>query len=270
MSLPNQSGFGGKLGRELNAILEELRSQRIVEGDGTLFTRTSMGTAISVKGGGSRSIGNTKPRWGKVLEVAPNHLLVELQDTFENIVVEKPWDLWASSFAAYDLSIFMDYSDGNGFPGYGGGRGNDWFTPDYVMRTTGFKDDITGMDITPWAGAEWADWSGGVQSRFRMVYAPMRDLTVFDPKRSPILEVIWPPYYPANGIGGVGGLIPGAVLGVSDVLVDQVRGGIWTDLNIQARRWKSEAEVTGEQIVYVGNGGTQLQGRTVNVSEQRL
>lgn len=187
------------------------------------------------------------PQIAVVLAVLPNHLVVELEGG--PTLVQKPWSLHVHGLPESDAGILATFRAGGGTPNPPANWG--WFTQDYVMRGDAMFDRLDGFDLSVYGGDPPAypstPWTGGAQSRDRLVHAPFRDAFSSGGLGSPVTrfemrEVVWPPYRPVDGIGGI-----------SDgtwslIVVQQFPGYGWLDLNVDARHWVDVAVTSGEQM----------------------
>jgi hypothetical protein len=201
---------------------------------------------------------------GVVQACYPNHLSVTLDSSGATVLVNKPPQLCVGSYAAFDNTVLNTFLSGGGFPGQGSVIFNDWFTNDYLMRTTGYSDDVSLLDLGSLIDGTWAGWSGGAQSRNRLVYAPFRDAnSVFNPKRGSMLEYTWPPYFTADDFGGMNA-------GDRSLLIYKVNTDYY-DANRDGRIWLSQAMIDGEVSVEVKDlANNTLGGMSTDTSGQRV
>jgi len=256
MNFPlTKSIFGGKIGQEFDRLTDAINSLRPISSPGETVQHTTRGVVRSVRlprkasGGGG---GGSEISFGQVLSVEPNSLTVELYSG-EVVSVEKPPDLNVSGYHEYDAAIISAYSTGQGTP-------HDpawlyWFTQDYLMRTTTYPD-FRSVD----------GFAGGMQSRFRLIYAPARDVYLTTESmtglpretplnQTPLLEVVWPPYIvSAVNLGGGWDSFNPSTICVA-LLENVGDGGTYIDLNIDARKWVSEAQVNGWETVLEDEAG---------------
>lgn len=213
----------------------------------------------------------SSPQAAVVLAVLPNHLVVDMGlvpsfDITQQTLVQKPWSLHVHGLPETDTAVLATFRAGGGTPGPTVNWG--WFTQDYLMRGDTFIDRLDGVDLSVYGGDPPAypstPWTGGAQSRLRLVHAPARD---FDNgfsgpvTRFEMREVVWPPYVPLNGIGGIGGG------NYSTILVQNIPGYGWLDLNVDARHWADLSVTSGQSMTLTPDGGSI--GRTT-VESQRF
>lgn len=194
----------------------------------------------------------SSPQAVVVLEVLPNHLVVDMGG--EPTLVQKPYSLHVYGLPEADAEILTTFRAGGGTPFPPPQWG--WFTQDYLMRGDNFIDRLDGVDLSVYGGDPPAypstPWTGGAQSRLRLVHAPARD---FDSgfggpvARFEMREVVWPPYVPLTGIGGISGG------GCSTILVQKVSGIGWHDLNVDARHWADLSVTSGQSMTQTPVGG---------------
>lgn len=213
---------------------------------------------------GPKPLAAGSPRAAVVLAVLPNHLVVDLGEG-EPTLVQKPWSLHVHALPESDAAVLATFRAGGGTPFPPPNWG--YFTQDYLMRGDFFQDRLDSVDLSVYGGDPPAypsePWTGGAQSRLRLVHAPMRDLN--QPiggvgfVRFEMREVVWPPYNPISGVGGISG-------GTwTTLLVQSIPGYGWLDLNVDARHWVDVSVTSGEQIVNVedASGGGKEIGRVV-------
>ena len=263
MPLPLSSGFNGKLGRVLDTMLAELRAVRPASGPNVLTAQNSLGTTRTAlpQGGNNSSVSFDT---GTVQACYPNHLSVILDSDGSTVLVNKPPNLCVGSYDAFDNAVLNTFLSGGGFPGYGSVIWNGWFTTDYLMRTTGYADDVSLLDLGDLIDGSWAGWSGGSQSRNRLVYAPFRDTnSPFSPKRGSMLEYTWPPYFTADNQGGMN-------TGDRSLLIYKINTDYY-DANQAGRIWLSQAMIDGEVSVEVMDlSNNTLSGMVTDSSGQRV
>jgi len=190
----------GKLGRELNAILEELRSLRPVPGPGNLFGRSSMGT-YRTNGGGSRSSAATTLTRLTVVNVLEDAL--ECSDDLGVTVthtVMKPQPMRMSDaygYVGFDDSILDALESSNTWP---------W-------TTTVNGEYTTPVFMRAGPDSSAIDTIRAVQQRYRLVYVPSGITPTLTDGRNRVLvqEMVWPPYYATGGAANGGA--PGAYNG---------------------------------------------------------
>ncbi len=202
-----------------------------------------------------------------VLAVLPNHLVVDMG--LVPTLVQKPWSLQVHGLPESDAGVLATFRAGGGTPFPPPNWG--YFTQDYLMRGDFFQDRLDSVDLSVYGGDPPAypsePWTGGAQSRLRLVHAPMRDsLAPIGGSgiggsfvRYEMREVVWPPYIPATGVGGI------SAGSWTTLLVQNVPGLGWIDLNVDARHWVDVSATSGEQIVNVedASGGGMEIGRVV-------
>lgn len=249
MSLPQQSGFGGKLGRELNAILEELRSLRPVPGPGNLFGRSSMGT-YRTNGGGSRSSAATTLTRLTVVNVLEDAL--ECSDDLGVTVthtVMKPQPMRMSDaygYVGFDDSILDALESSNTWP---------W-------TTTVNGEYTTPVFMRAGPDSSAIDTIRAVQQRYRLVYVPSGITPTLTDGRNRVLvqEMVWPPYYATGGAANGGA--PGAYNGggfdsypleSTLVLAMQDDAGIWHEV-LPARQWVDVNVIASELLTETDSG----------------
>jgi len=242
----------GRVAEHLRFIYAELQRLQPIFGPGQTGAMTTRGVVRNSKPGVAASQEATAPEMAEVVSVLPNHLVVEIPSLdYAETLVLKPRHLMVANYAAYDSTVLSDFRNNSTLPTYTGSSARDWFTVDYLMQSGGYPDDLTPHDLTAYFGGVASGWAGGVQSRNRLVASPNRQGVVPSP-RFEMLEVIWPPYFTTSAIGGpvgFGDFEAGNSLNTAFV---QSIGGEWVDVNQHARRWKQEAEVSGDQAVSAG------------------
>lgn len=250
MSLPNQSGFGGKLGRELNAIIDELQSLRPVPGDGNLYGRNSMGT-YRTNGGVSRSTPGATLLRLTVVNVLEDAL--ECSDDLGVTVthtVMKPQPMRMSdaySYVGFDDSILDAFETSNTWPWSTTVNGE--YTTPVFMRA---GPDSSAIDTVR-----------AVQQRYRLVYVPTGITPTLTDGRKRVLvqEMVWPPYFATGGAanGGAPGPWNGSGFNTYDVLESTLihamkdDAGIWHEV-LPSRQWVDVNVIASEVLTETDSG----------------